>query len=302
MSNFDWNNLQSFLAMARAGRLTVAARRMGVDHSTLSRRISALEDAMQVKLFERRPEGFTLTPEGEALLGDAEEIESLTVRMGARLHAEASKLTGNVRMGTPEGFGTYFLAPQLAHLSNKHPDLNIELVANPRSFSLSKREADIAISMARPNQGRLYARKLIDFGLGIYASRQYLASHPPITARPDLLMHSWIGYVEDLMWTSELDYLPMVDRNIQPRLHISNVISQLTSIEGGAGLGVLPHFMARRSPDLVRVLPAEIQLTRAYWLITHPDTHNLARIRACSDFLTEQALAHGADFWMGEVT
>ena len=301
MSNFDWNNLQSFLAMARAGRLTVAARRMGVDHSTLSRRISALEDAMQVKLFERRPEGFALTPEGEALLGDAEEIESLTVRMGARLHADTSKLTGNVRMGTPEGFGTYFLAPQLAHLSHKHPDLNIELVANPRSFSLSKREADIAISMARPNQGRVYARKLIDFGLGVYASRNYLASHAPITTRQDLLAHGWIGYVEDLMWTSELDYLPMVDRNIQPRLHISNVISQLTAIEGGAGLGVLPHFMARQSPVLTRVLPTEIHLTRAYWLITHPDTHNLARIRACCDFLTEQAFARGADYWMSEL-
>jgi DNA-binding transcriptional LysR family regulator len=300
MSNFDWNNLQSFLAMARAGRLTVAARRMGVDHSTLSRRISALEDAMQVKLFERRPEGFALTPEGEALLGDAEEIESLTVRMGARLQADTSKLTGNVRMGTPEGFGTYFLAPQLVHLSNKHPDLNIELVANPRSFSLSKREADIAISMARPSQGRVYARKLLDFGLGIYASRNYLDSHSPITTRQDLLAHGWIGYVEDLMWTSELDYLPMVDRNIQPRLHISNVISQLTAIEGGAGLGVLPHFMARQSPVLKRVLPTEIHLTRAYWLITHPDTHNLARIRACCDFLTEQAFAHGSDYWMSE--
>ena len=207
---------------------------------------------------------------------------------------------GSVRIGTPEGFGTYFLAPQLSLLGAQHPHLNIELVANPRSFSLSKREADIAISMARPSQGRVYARKLLDFGLGIYASRNYLDSHSPITTRQDLLAHGWIGYVEDLMWTSELDYLPMVDRNIQPRLHISNVISQLTAIEGGAGLGVLPHFMARQSPVLKRVLPTEIHLTRAYWLITHPDTHNLARIRACCDFLTEQAFAHGSDYWMSE--
>jgi DNA-binding transcriptional LysR family regulator len=299
MSRFDWNDLQSFLAMARTGRLTVAARRMGVDHSTLSRRISALEDAMQVKLFERRPVGFVLTPEGEALLGDAEEIESLTVRMGVRLHAETSHLTGNVRIGTPEGFGTYFLAPQLALLGQKHPDLNIELVANPRSFSLSKREADIAVSMARPSQGRVYARPLVDFGLGIYASQSYLDAHPPITKKSDLLTHSWIGYVEDLMWTPELDYLPMVDRNIQPRLHISNVISQLTAIVGSAGLGVLPHFMTRNHPALTRVLPDEVYLTRSYWLITHPDTHDLARVRACSNFLTEQVLSLGADFWNG---
>lgn len=299
MINFDWNDLQSFLAMARTGRLTVAARRMGVDHSTLSRRISALEEAMQIKLFERRPTGFVLTPEGESLLGDAEAIETLTVRMGARLHAEASQLTGNVRIGTPEGFGTYFLAPQLAQLSRLHPDLNIELVANPRSFSLSKREADMAVSMARPSQGRVYARKLVDYGLGIYASQNYLASHPPIGSRQDLLAHSWIGYVEDLMWTAELDYLPMVDRNIQPRLHISNVISQLAAIVGGAGLGVLPHFMARSSPALSRVLAQEVHLTRSYWLITHPDSHDLARIRACSEFLVEQVQARGAAFWLG---
>ncbi len=299
MSQFDWNDLQSFLAMARTGRLTVAARRMGVDHSTLSRRIGALEDAMQVKLFERRPVGFVLTPEGEALLGDAETIETLTVRMGARLHSQAAPLSGSVRIGTPEGFGTYFLAPQLAQLGAQHPHLTIELVANPRSFSLSKREADIAVSMARPSQGNVYARQLVDFGLGIYASQSYLASHPPVTSRQDLAQHRWIGYVEDLMWTTELDYLPMVDRNIQPRLHISNVISQMAAVVGGAGLGVLPHFMAANSPALKRVLPDEVQLTRSYWLITHPDTHDLARIRACSDFLVAQVQEHGDRFWMG---
>ena len=299
MIHFDWNDLQSFLAMARTGRLTVAARRMGVDHSTLSRRISALESAMQVKLFERRPAGFVLTPEGEALLADAEAIETLTVRMGARLHSTTAQLTGSVRIGTPEGFGTCFLAPQLAQLSAQHPDLNIELVANPRSFSLSKREADIAVSMARPSQGNVYARQLVDFGLGIYASPAYLASQPPVRSRHDLATHRWIGYVEDLMWTTELDYLPAVDRNIQPRLHISNVISQLAAVAGGAGLGVLPHFMARNEPGLTRVLPGEVQLTRSYWLITHPDTHDLARVQACSQFLIEQAQAHGDAFWLG---
>ena len=298
MIHFDWNDLQSFLAMARTGRLTVAARRMGVDHSTLSRRISALESAMQVKLFERRPAGFVLTPEGEALLADAEAIETLTVRMGARLHSPTAQLTGSVRVGTPEGFGTYFLAPQLAQLSAQHPDLNIELVANPRSFSLSKREADIAVSMARPSQGNVYARQLVDFGLGIYASQAYLASHPPVRSKHDLTAHRWIGYVEDLMWTTELDYLPAVDRNLQPRLHISNVISQMAAVIGGAGLGILPHFMARNAPTLARVLSTEVQLTRAYWLITHPDTHDLARVRACSEFLIAQVQSHGDAFWM----
>ncbi len=297
MSNFDWNDLPAFLAMARAGRLTVAARQMGVDHSTLSRRITALESALGVRLFERRPVGFMLTSEGEALLADAEAIEALTLRMNARLQAESAGLTGSVRIGTPEGFGTYFLAPRLPRLGEAHPELDIELVANPSAFSLSKREADIAVSMARPPQGRVYAHKLVDYTLGLYASAGYCAAHPPVQHRQDLLNHRWVGYVEDLMWTAELDYLPQVGRGIVPRLHISNVISQLTALAGGAGIGVLPHFMARREPTLVPVLPAEVQLLRSYWLISHPDTRDLARIRTGIDFIFQAIEEAGPGFW-----
>lgn len=297
MSNFDWNDLRAFLAMARAGRLTVAAQQLGVDHSTLSRRIAALEAALQARLFERRPAGFVLTPEGEALLEDAEAVETLTLRMNARLQADAAGLTGSVRIGTPEGFGTYFLAPRLPALGAAHPELDIELVANPRSFSLSKREADVAVSMTRPPQGRLYAHKLVDFALGLYASRAYLERHPPIAGRQDLAPHRWVGYVEDLMWTEELDYLPAVARNLAPRLRISNVISQMAAVAAGAGIGVLPHFMARHEPGLVRVLPEEVQLLRSYWLISHPDTRDLARIKASTDFILDAIRSAGPQFW-----
>jgi DNA-binding transcriptional LysR family regulator len=298
MRNFDWNDLPAFLAMARAGRLTVAARQLGVDHSTLSRRIAALEQALNARLFERRAAGFTLTPEGESLLGDAEAIETLTLRMNARLRADKGLLSGSVRIGTPEGFGTYFLAPRLPQLGAAHPQLDIELVANPRSLSLSKREADVAISMARPGQGRVYAHKLVDYALGLYAAPAYLDRHPRIQSLHDLAPHRWVGYVEDLMWTAELDYLPMVAKSIVPRLRISNVISQMAALAGGAGLGVLPHFIARREPGLVRVLPDQVQLLRAYWLISHPDTRDLARIREATDFLIGAAREAGSGYWL----
>ena len=298
MSKFDWNDLQAFLALARVGRLTVAAQHMGVDHSTLSRRIAALENAMGVPLFERRKEGFVLTPEGERLVEDASAVEGLTLRMRSRLEDESAGLAGKVRIGTPEGFGTYFLAPRIAAISDSYPDLNIELVANPRNFSLSKREADLAVSMCPPPEGRVYARKLVDYSLGLYAASTYCASHAAITSRDDLEQHRWVGYVEDLMWTQELNYLPQVSNKIAPPLHISNVISQMAAIAGGAGIGVLPLYMARNDPSLVRILPEEIRLTRSYWLITHADTRDFARVKLMTQFIDKELLALGAGFWL----
>lgn len=298
MGDFNWNDLQAFLTMARAGRLTVAAQRLGVDHSTLSRRIAALEAALGVPLFERRTVGFVLTPEGERLIGDAEAIETLALRMRATLDDGAASLTGTVRIGTPEGFGTYFLAPRVERLTTTHPGLEIELVANPRSFSLTKREADLAVSMARPAQGRVYANKLVDYALGLYAAPAYLERKLKIRKRADLGGLNWIGYVEDLMWTPELDYLPQVSRDIHAHLRVSNVITQMMALAGGAGIGVLPHFMARHEPGLVRVLPEEIRLTRSYWLVTHADTRDLARVERVTQFMQEELRAIGTAFWM----
>jgi DNA-binding transcriptional LysR family regulator len=298
MSKFDWNDLQAFLALVRTGRLAVAAQRMCIDHSTLSRRITALETAMGVPLFERRKEGFVLTPEGERLVEDAETVEALTLRMRSRLEDQSAGLVGKVRIGTPEGFGTYFLAPRIARISEAYPGLDIEFVANPRHFSLSKREADIAVGMSSPADGRVYARKLADYSLGLYASRAYCESHPPVRSREELKSHRWIGYVVDLMWTPELNYMPQISRNIVPLLHISNVITQMAAVLGGGGIGVLPIFMARDEPTLVRILPECIRLTRSYWMITHADTRDYARVRLITDFIDQQLREAGKEFWL----
>lgn len=296
MRRFDWDDIQAFLAMTRAGRLTVAASQMGVDHSTLSRRIAALEAGLGVKLFDRRSVGFVLTPEGERILTDAEAMESLSIRMLHRLEEASVGLTGSVRIGTPEGFGTYFLAPRIARISAAHPRLEIELIANPRMFSLSKREADLAVSMTRPAQGRVYAHKLTDYTLGVYGARHYLDACAPVRSRHDLFGHPWVGYVEDQMWSAELNYLPQISPSLVPAVRISNVLSQMAAVAGGAGLGVLPCFMARSNPNLVRVLTDEIELTRSYWLVTHAETRDVARIRLIEDFIRSEA-AQAQTFW-----
>lgn len=299
MRKFDWNDLQAFLAVVRAGRLTVAARQLGIDHSTLSRRIAGLEESLGVALFDRRSAGYALTAEGERLIPDAEAVESLTMRIHARQDDATRGLTGSIRIGTPEAWGTYFLAPQLRLLAQQHPELEVELIANPRLFSLSKREADIAVSMTRPEQGRLYARRLNDYELGIYAARDYLQQHGKIDNKTQLEAHSWIGYVEDLMWSQELDYLSEISPALQPRIRISNIISQMAAVVSGAGLGVLPCFMARGEKMLVRLLP-DIRLYRSYWLITHADARDSLRVRVVADFIAERVQAEGAAFWIDQ--
>jgi DNA-binding transcriptional LysR family regulator len=296
-NDFNWNDLRSFLAVARAGRLTVAARNLGIDHSTLSRRISALETDLRVKLFERRSLGYTLTIEGEELLEEAQEMESMAIGMQARVSNTDLGLAGTVRVGSPEGFGTYFLAPYLGALSSEHPDLEIELVANPRSFSLSKREADVAITMSMPDHGRLLTRKLTDYELGLYASNRYLKLNGPVQSPADLKHHHMISYIDDLLASPELDYLSEVSRRLDPRIRISNIITQSAAVAGNVGVGILPYFIARTHPNLVRLLPDTVKIVRSYWLVTHEDVRELARVRATMDFIVETINLHKSDFW-----
>lgn len=296
-SDFNWNDLRSFLAVARAGRLTVAARNIGIDHSTLSRRISALEAALRVQLFERRSLGYTLTSAGEELLEESRAMESLAFGLQARVSNTDLGLSGAVRVGSPEGFGTYFLAPYLGELSSDHPDLEIELVANPRSFSLSKREADVAVTMSMPDHGRLLARKLTDYELGLYASKRYLELNGPVLSPADLEHHHMVGYIDDLLASPELDYLSEVSKVLDPRIRISNIITQSAAVVGNVGVGVLPYFIARTEPGLVRLLPDTIKIIRSYWLVTHEDVRDLARVRAMMDFIIEMVKVHKSDFW-----
>jgi DNA-binding transcriptional LysR family regulator len=296
MSRFDWDDLRFFLAVARAGRLTVAARRLGADHATVSRRISALETALKAKLFERRPQGYTLTEHGERLLGKAESMETEALAVSSEIGGADLALSGTVRIGTPEGFGTVFLASRTSSFAAQYPDLEIQLVAMPRLLSLSKREADVAISLAPPKEGKIVARKLTDYRLGLYATAAYLSRHPAIRAPDDLHGHEMIGYIDDLIFTPELDYLDEVSKGLTPRLQSSSLVAQLQATLADAGICVLPHFMAALEPRLEPVLAEQISIVRSFWLIVHADLKDVARIRATMDFLVREVKAARALF------
>lgn len=299
MADFDWNDLKSFLAVARTGRLTAAATRLQLDHTTLSRRIGGLEHSLKTKLFDRSPSGYTLTEQGRRLMPVAEEMERLSIGARDLVAGSAAAVEGTVRIGSPEGFGSYFLAPRAACLKDRYPQLTVQLVAASAVFSLSRRDADIVVSVSRPPAGRLLVSKLIDYDLAIYAAPSYLSAHPPIQNTQDVSNHRFVGYIGDLLHFPELDFLQHVAPEGATSLQSSNLVAQLKATLAGAGLCVLPGFLAGKEEGLVRVLPNEVSLTRSLWLIVHQDLAELARVKAVVRFIKDEVEAAKESFKLG---
>ncbi|MFC2967083.1 LysR family transcriptional regulator [Acidimangrovimonas pyrenivorans] len=299
---FDWNDLRYFLSVARTGRLTAAAQRMRTDHATVSRRVKALEEQLGAALFTRSPRGYALSEQGEALLRHAEAIESTAAQIQNDIAGERFSLSGAVRIGAPDGFGAFFLAPRLGQLAEQHPELALQLVATPRIFSLSKREADIAIVLSRPERGRLFSRLLTEYSLHLYASRDYLAAQPPVRSKEDLRQHLQIGYIPDLIYTPELDYLSGLMADLQPQFSSTNLFAQMRAAAAGTGICILPDFMAQHVPALVPVLPDSVEIRRTFWLVAHEDSRDAARVQAVIRFVVEQVELAKGDFLPGPGT
>ncbi|RYE74548.1 MAG: LysR family transcriptional regulator, partial [Hyphomicrobiales bacterium] len=209
-------------------------------------------------------------------------------------------LSGTVRIGAPDGFGSTFLASRFAGLARSYPGLELQLIAMPRLLSLSKREADVAITLAPPKEGKVVARKLCDYRLGLYASQDYLEAMPTITAAEDLFGHRIVGYIDDLIFTPELDYLDEVAKGLRAHIQSSSVLAQMNAVAAGAGIGVIHHFMAVDEPRLVPVLPESVSITRSFWLLVHADLKDVARVRAVVDFIVRESKASRA-LLMGEL-
>jgi DNA-binding transcriptional LysR family regulator len=293
---FDWNDLRFFLAVARSRTISLAGRRTGTDHATVGRRISALEAALGLQLFERNPRGYNLTQHGEALLGMASAIEAEAVRIEETAAGQQHGLTGAVRLSTPEGFGNFFLASRIGALATAHPRLVVELITIQQIVALSRREADIAITMTLPASGNFVQEHLTDYRLYVYGSRTYLSSAPPIQSREDLANHPFIGYVDDLIFTRALNYLPEIRPHLRARLQNSSLYAQLSATVAGFGLCVLPAYVACTAPDLVAVLPSDVSLSRTYWMVADADMAETAQVRLTQRFL-RGLLAEAGNFF-----
>jgi DNA-binding transcriptional LysR family regulator len=286
MQGMDWSDLQVFLAIARAGQMGRAGAALGMDPTTTSRRLRRLEAALGETLFEQTREGQVLTEAGERLLAKVEAMAQAATAIGEGGPASASGLlSGTLRISASEGFGSWFLAAHVPDFVRAHPALTLDLVANSGFLSLSKREADIAVMLSRPKAGPVIARKLSDYSLRLYASQGYLALGGMPQTPADLLKgHSLVGYIPDLLYAPELRYLDELQPGLAPTLRSSSINAQHHLIAAGAGIGVLPCFMGYADSALVPVLP-DRRITRSFWLVTHKDTHQLARIRAGRDWI-----------------
>jgi len=283
----NWNDIRFFLLLSRTGSFVSAANQLRVTHSTVSRRISALEAALQTKLFVRTEKGCRLTPAGEQLLPLAEELEKTAVQFQAQVSGKDNLLSGTIRIGTPDGLGNCFLAPRLCELQRNNPNLEIELIAVPMYSSLSKREVDILISLTRPSAGKVIAKRITPYRFGLFAAPSYLANFAPIKSMADLEQHRFVSYIDDLLYDQRLRFLEEFSPKLETCFRSSTIIAQMHALKAGAGIGVLPYFMAHTEPGLVAVLPQQY-IEREFWLQVNPDSRQLARVRATIDFIVTE--------------
>lgn len=298
-NTFNWDNLRFFLAVARTRSALEAAAQLGMDHSTISRRLHRLEKEIGTALFVRNPQGHTLTTAGHRLLEYVEQIEGTLAQIDSEIGGDTQVLNGHVRMGTTEGFGSIFLAPHVAHFCARHPAITVEMLAVPRFINLSKREADLAINIERPQTGAYVFCKLSDYRLQLYATAEYLEKHPPICSLADLASHSMIGYVDELSFSAELRYMQQLAPRAQVPLRCTSIIAQFYAARQGHGVAVLPCFLGNSVPDLIPILPGTAEVIRSFWLVAPEERHQVARIRVLWDYLRHATEANHA-YLMGE--
>jgi DNA-binding transcriptional LysR family regulator len=277
---FDWDDLRVFIAAARAESATAAAQRLGLDPSTVGRRIAALETALKATLFVRSASGLQLTATGARLLDAAITAEDAMV--AAAQVGLGDVMSGAVRISASEGFGGEILAPALPALRARHPGLTIELIANPGFMSPLRREVDMAVTLSAPTSARLLVEPLTHYQLGMYAAPAYLARSEPPASVDDLLSHDLVGYVEDQIYAPELRYLEEIHPNLRPTLSSSSLHAQREIIANGGGVGVLPCFLAG---DLIPVLSDAVRLTRRFWISTHREVAATARVRTVRNWM-----------------
>jgi DNA-binding transcriptional LysR family regulator len=279
----NWDDLRIFLAVARARQMAAAARLLGVDATTVGRRLARLEGATGSALFETIAGDRRLTEAGQALLLQAETIEAAVMAASGQA---SGGIAGHVRLSLAEGFATHIVAPRVTEFRDAHPDIRLDLITASGFLHLSKREADIAVMLARPRNRQLKASPLFEYRLQLYASPGYIAAHgtPADTAALD--EHVLAGYVTEHIEAVELDYLSEVHDGLTARARSTSINVQHAMIRGGAGIGILPNFIGEQDSGLVAVLPG-LSLTRMFWLVTHEDTHATPRIQAVTDWLRQ---------------
>lgn len=288
----DWDDIRIFLEVARTERLSEAAKRLRINASTVSRRLHRLETSLEIQLFERSQDGHQLTSQGQLLLATARQMEQQALTASEILQGLGEERIGSVRIGSTEGFGSFFITPKLADFCRLNPRLVVELLPMPRFVKLTRHEADLAVTIERPRHTSLVVTKLCDYRLKLYATQAYLQEAPALNQIEDLNHHRLIGYVDDLMFSDQLNYMERLLPDAQPAFRSTSVVAQYTQARAGLGLAILPCFLAAEAPELKPLLENQITLTRSFWLAAQPERKRLARVEAVWQELKRLAEEH----------
>ena len=276
---FDWDDARVFAEAARSGALGRASTKLGMDAATVGRRVARLETSLKATLVVRDRSGLRLTAAGSQFLKSIELAERAL--SDGEQAVRPDTVRGTVRISASEGFGTAILAPALPRLLREGRGLRIELAANSGFLSPSRREVDLAITLSQPEASRLVAEPLTEYQLALYAAPSYLKTFGQPQTIADLGQHTMTGYVEDLIYAPELNYLDEVSPGLHADLASSSIRAQQEIIVSGGAIGVLPCFMAE---GLVRIVP-QVLLHRRFWLSIHADLADTARIRTVTRWI-----------------
>ncbi|MES0828371.1 LysR family transcriptional regulator [Ruegeria sp. SCP11] len=280
MKVFEWDDLRIFLAVQRGRSVRAASKLLNVSHSTVSRRLQAMEEQIGIKLFIRQPEGFILTEIGEAMVERAERVESEIISMEREVFGRDAQLAGPVRISVPPLLAQHLLMPILAEFTALYPDIDIDLDATFEVADLRRRNADIAIRFSETPDPGLVCQKLPDIANLIYATPEYIETHKFDGPDPDA---RWVvlGSKEVLAhWRQGSTYSACKTQHV-----ISDMQAQVSAVKAGLGFGYLPCFVADADPRLMRLANAKPQFIPA-WVLTHPDLNSTERVRICARFLT----------------
>lgn len=282
----QWDDLKIFLAVARAESLSGAGRILRVDPATVGRRIARLETDLGAPLFAKSPMGYALSDAGQRLMGHAVRVEQAVEGAAEEMAGRSGGLTGQIRIGAPDGAANFVLPQVCARIAEENPDLEVQIVALPRVFNLTRREADMVIAVSPPTAGRLSVQRITDYKLHLAASRRYLRAHPPIRSLDDLQGHRVVGYIQDMIFDKELDYLREAGLE-RVNLASNSVSVQINWVRQGGGIGVVHDFSIPLVRGVVKLLPDAFSLTRSFYLVRHADDRRLERLNRFAAALVE---------------
>ena len=287
----DWDDIRFFLAVARHGNLSAAAKHLRVSQPTVGRRLASLEASVGVRLLDRKPNGYVLTPAGREVMAKAERLDADVHALASSVSGRDIRLSGQVRVTCAETMATHVLAPSFAALHERRPGIVVELIPDARELSLARREAELSVRLLQPAQHDLVVRRVGSLAFGLYASPLYLETHPPLDFDDGCVGHRLIGQSDDLEQFPQFDWFSEVTSQARVAFRTNSHESAVSAALNGAGLACLARVRADRQEGLVRVIAPTAPPSTGIWLAVHRDNRDVARIRAVMDHIVETMCA-----------